>query len=98
MTSTPVLAYLVVAATLAFVASSFVTPFAGFAPDAFPVPQDSPPSQPAGYAFAIWGIIYLWLIVSAFFGAAWRRMSSSCRELKRLRVKTFRFALMMAKS
>ncbi len=67
-----ILAYLIAVATALFVASSFVTPFAGFEPDAFPVPQDDPPAQPAGYAFAIWGVIYVWLLVSAAFGVAAR--------------------------
>ncbi|MEM9967119.1 MAG: hypothetical protein AAF755_03360 [Pseudomonadota bacterium] len=53
--------------SLTFAASSFVTPFAGFDPNQFPVPQNNPPVQPAGYAFAIWGVIYLWLII----GSAW---------------------------
>ena len=66
------LAYLILIATILFVGSSFVTPFAGFEPDAFPVPQDDPPAQPAGYAFAIWGVIYLWLLVSSGFGAVKR--------------------------
>jgi hypothetical protein len=29
---------------------------------------DDPPIQPAGWAFAIWGVIYLWLLASAGFG------------------------------
>lgn len=62
-------AVLVAATTLAFVTSPLLAPeFGGFAPDLFPVPQDDPPVQPAGYAFAIWGVIYLWLVVSAGFG------------------------------
>jgi hypothetical protein len=62
-------AILVLAATLAFVASPFFTGgFAGFDPDLFPIPQIRPPVQPAGYAFGIWGLIYGWLIVSAGFG------------------------------
>lgn len=65
-------AIVVLIATLAFVLSPLLTSgFNGFAPDQFPVPQDNPPVQPAGYAFAIWGIIYLWLIISAVFGV-WR--------------------------
>ncbi|EIE52532.1 seryl-tRNA synthetase [Salipiger aestuarii] len=56
-------------ASLAFAAGPFIVPdFGGFDADAFPVPQNSPPVQPAGYAFAIWGPIYLWLIVSTGFG------------------------------
>jgi len=62
-------AILVLVATLGFVVSPYLTDsFAGFDPNAFPVPQDRPPVQPAGYAFAIWGLIYLWLIVHAIFG------------------------------
>lgn len=61
--------WLVLIATLAFVGAPLLTPgFGGFDPDLFPVPQISPPVQPAGWAFAIWGLIYLWLVVSAFFG------------------------------
>ena len=61
-------AILVAAAALAFATVPFAVPFNGFAPDAFPVPQDNPPVQPAGYAFAIWGPIYLWLIAHALYG------------------------------
>jgi hypothetical protein len=62
-------AVLLFAATLAFVVSPFVTPgFGGFDPDAFPIPQPDPPVQPAGYAFSIWGPIYVWLAVHAAFG------------------------------
>ncbi len=61
-------------ATLAFVVSPLVTdPFSGFAPDRFPVPQIDPPVQPAGYAFGIWGLIYLWLVVMAVAGVTLRR-------------------------
>lgn len=66
---TGILAIVVLIATLAFVLSPLMTSgFNGFAPDQFPVPQDNPPVQPAGYAFAIWGVIYLWLIISAVYG------------------------------
>ena len=59
--------------TLAFAASPFFTdPFTGFRADQRPIPQINPPIQPAGYAFAIWGLIYTWLIVSAVFGL-WKR-------------------------
>ncbi|WP_273498905.1 hypothetical protein, partial [Lentibacter algarum] len=34
----------------------------------FPVPQIDPAVQPAGYAFSIWGPIYLWLIAGTGFG------------------------------
>lgn len=65
---------LTLVATLAFVASPLVTdPFSGFAPDRFPVPQIDPPVQPAGYAFSIWGLIYLWLVAMAVVGVTLRR-------------------------
>ncbi|MHA6344132.1 hypothetical protein [Roseivivax sp. CAU 1761] len=61
------------AAALAFAAAPLLTGgFAGFAADRFPVPQSDPPVQPAGYAFAIWGLIYLWLLLGTGYGL-WRR-------------------------
>ncbi len=62
-------AVLVLAAALAFVSSPFWSSgFGGFDPNAYPVPQVDPPVQPAGYAFSIWGVIYLWLLASAGYG------------------------------
>lgn len=62
-------AILLFTAALAFAAAPFLTPgFGGFDPAAFPVPQADPPVQPAGYAFGIWGLIYLWLLAHAAFG------------------------------
>lgn len=61
-------AIFVLCATVAFMAGSYIVSFSGFAPDQFPVPQVDPPVQPAGYAFAIWGVIFLWLLASAGFG------------------------------
>ncbi|EAR49557.1 hypothetical protein OG2516_04321 [Oceanicola granulosus HTCC2516] len=56
---------------LAFAVAPLVTsPFSGFASDQLPNPQPDPPVQPAGYAFSIWGLIYVWLILSALYG--WR--------------------------
>lgn len=58
---------------MAFAASPLWVPgFGGFDADQFPVPQVDPPVQPEGYAFAIWGVIYLWLIAGAGFGV-WKR-------------------------
>ncbi|MDE0968559.1 MAG: hypothetical protein OSA51_04045 [Octadecabacter sp.] len=55
--------------TVTFVISPYFTsPFSGFDVNQLPIPQIDPPIQPAGYAFAIWGLIYGWLIISAFFG------------------------------
>jgi hypothetical protein len=62
-------ALIVVLLTLAFVLSPFWVPgFGGFDPDQFPIPQIDPPVQPEGYAFAIWGVIYVWLLGGAAFG------------------------------
>ncbi len=62
----------VLLATLAFVLSPMLTMgFNGFTPSQFPVPQINAPVQPAGYAFSIWGVIYLWLIAGAGYGF-WR--------------------------
>jgi hypothetical protein len=60
--------------TASFVLSPLATaPFQGFRADQLPLPQIDPPVQPAGYAFAIWGMIYLWLVVSAVYGLLRRR-------------------------
>jgi hypothetical protein len=62
-------AVLVMVATIAFVVTPFIAdPFTGFDPALLPNPVDDPPIQPAGWAFAIWGVIYLWLLVSAGYG------------------------------
>jgi hypothetical protein len=66
-------AFLTLIFTVTFVVSPYFTsPFSGFEADQLPIPQIDPPIQPAGYAFAIWGLIYGWLIVSAVFGI-WKR-------------------------
>ena len=73
----------VLLAALAFGASSFIIPdFGGFDPDQFPVPQDSPPVQPAGYAFAIWAVIYLWLLASAGYGLFLREDAPDWAEMR----------------
>jgi hypothetical protein len=69
----PIAAIGVALVTLAFVVSPAFVPFAGFDPTLYPVPQFDPPVQPAGYAFAIWGPIYIWLLASAGFGLLRRR-------------------------
>lgn len=63
---------LVLIAAVLFAGASLVTPFNGAVGTDLPVPQVDPPVQPAGWAFAIWGIIYLWLILGAAYGL-WRR-------------------------
>jgi len=61
-------AIFVLTAAMAFAVAPFFVPFDGFDPTAYPVPQEDPPVQPAGYAFSIWGPIYIWLLVSAGYG------------------------------
>jgi len=62
-------AILLMAATLLFATSPLYSgDFGGFAPEQFPNPQVDPPVVPAGYAFSIWGLIYIYLIVHAGFG------------------------------
>lgn len=69
--------------TLAFAGSTLWVPdFGGFDPDQFPVPQNTPPVQPAGYAFAIWGVVYLWLLVSAVFGVVRRWSAPDWRDMR----------------
>jgi MFS family permease len=56
-------------AAVAFLLSPMLSSgFNGFTADQFPIPQDDPPVQPAGYAFSIWGLIYLALVAGALFG------------------------------
>lgn len=66
-------AALVLILALLFAGSSFLSDFGGYDSTQLPVPLEDPPMQPAGWAFAIWGPIYLWLIASAAFGLVLRR-------------------------
>lgn len=60
---------LVLLLAIAFAVSPLLTPgFGGYDPSQFPVRVDRPAILPAGYAFAIWGMIYLWLIAHAGYG------------------------------
>jgi len=62
-------AILTVAAAVAFIVLSYAAPdFQGYSPDQMPHGEPQPPVQPEGYAFSIWGAIYLWLLVCAGFG------------------------------
>jgi hypothetical protein len=71
MTRLPAL--ILVLVTIAFGLAPLVTPpFTGYDPSLFPVQIGRPAIQPAGYAFAIWSVIYLWLIVHAVYGL-WKR-------------------------
>jgi len=62
-------AVFVLVAALAFAVSPVAAPrFDGYDPAQMPVAFAFPPVQPAGYTFAIWGLIFLWLVVHAGFG------------------------------
>ncbi len=62
-------AILLFVAAIGFAAAPLFSPsFAGYDPGDFPVPFEHAPIQPAGYAFSIWLVIYLWLIAHAGFG------------------------------
>ncbi len=52
-------------------------PFTGYEADVFPYPTPPLALQPAGYAFSIWAVIYLWLIVAAVFGFLSRRLDGA---------------------
>lgn len=62
---------LVLLFTLTFVASGLVSSFDGFDGAQVPIPQEDPPIQPPGWAFAVWGVIYAGLVLSAVVGL-WR--------------------------
>ncbi len=84
MDGAKVRAILVVLAAAAFVLSPvFSQSFGGFQPSQFPVPQDNPPAQPAGWAFSIWTLIYLWLLVHAGYGL-WRRAGDPAWDATRV--------------
>ncbi|MBV6638304.1 MAG: hypothetical protein KI788_20655 [Mameliella sp.] len=62
-------AFLCFIAALCFAAAPWLVPgFNGYEPSQFPVVLEDPPVQPAGYAFAIWGLIYAWLVIGTGFG------------------------------
>jgi len=63
------LAPITLLAALAFAGSPLLSNgFRGFTPGQFPVISDSWPIVPVGWAFAIWGVIYLWLVLGALVG------------------------------
>lgn len=66
-------ALILLVVTVAFGLAPLVTPpFTGYDPSLFPVEIGRPAIQPAGYAFSIWSVIYLWLILHAAYGL-WKR-------------------------
>jgi len=75
---------LLFAASVAFAVAPLVTPpFTGYEAGRFPVEIPRPSIQPAGYAFSIWGPIYLWLLIHAVFGLA-RRSDDPAWDVPRL--------------
>ena len=69
MTKTYTLPALTLLVGLAFAAApSFAPEFRGYAAGQLPVPIARHAVQPAAYAFAIWGVIFLWLLASAVYG------------------------------
>ncbi len=65
----PRLALAVAVMSVVFALSPLLTSdFAGYRPEQFPIKVDVWPVQPAGWAFGIWGLIYLWLIAGAVWG------------------------------
>jgi len=81
---TKITSVLLLLATVAFGLSPLLTPdFGGFEPQQFPNPQIDPPVQPAGYAFSIWSVIYLWLLAGAVF-QVWKRFDDPAWDAMRL--------------
>ncbi|MDF1727109.1 MAG: tryptophan-rich sensory protein [Sulfitobacter sp.] len=77
------IAFLAFALSLSFAASIlFVDGFGGFDPDQFPIPQENPPVQPAGYAFGIWGLIYAWLIIGMGWGLLRHRAGEQWHDMR----------------
>ncbi|GGE40152.1 hypothetical protein [Actibacterium pelagium] len=81
----PIKAVLTFCAALFFVLSPALTGgFSGYDPALFPVPFEKHPAQPAGYAFAIWGLIYAWLTVMVAVGLFTGRATDPVWEGPRL--------------
>lgn len=77
-------AALLLLVTLAFGAAPFLTPpFRGYDPALFPVNIPRPSIQPAGYAFGIWSVIYLWLITHSVL-SLWKHAANPAWDRTRL--------------
>jgi hypothetical protein len=77
-------ALILLIATFAFGIAPLITPpFTGYLPGMFPVEIENPAIQPAGYAFSIWSIIYIWLFVHAVYGL-WKRRDAPAWDVVRL--------------
>ncbi|MBZ4021329.1 hypothetical protein CKO11_02490 [Rhodobacter sp. TJ_12] len=68
---------------LAFAAAPILTEgFRGFTPGQFPVPADRWPVAPVGWAFSIWGVIYLWLVAGATWGLVCARTAPAWQAMR----------------
>ncbi|MFZ1468263.1 MAG: hypothetical protein WAT09_04705 [Paracoccaceae bacterium] len=77
-------AIILLISVLAFAIAPFVVPpFMGYDPSAFPIRIERHPIQPAGWAFSIWGVIYLWLVIHAGYGV-WQRATDPVWDRPRL--------------
>ncbi len=75
---------LVLVAALAFgISPVFTQGFKGYDKSQFPILIADPAILPAGYAFSIWGLIYLWLFAHAAFGL-WKRAGDANWDRVRL--------------
>jgi hypothetical protein len=75
---------LVLVAALAFgISPVFTQGFKGYDAAQFPVLIENPAILPAGYAFSIWGLIYLWLFAHAGYGL-WKRAEDAAWDGTRL--------------
>lgn len=76
ITSPRLMAVATLGLTLAFAIAPTLSPdFIGYTAGQLPVFIPRHAVQPAGYAFSIWGIIYVWLIAHAVFGL-WKRVDA----------------------
>jgi len=77
-------AILILVLTVVFgVAPYITTPFRGFDPTQFPVLIARPSIQPIGWAFAIWGLIYIALGIHAIYGFLQRQTDPDWDAIRR---------------
>ncbi|PTV96311.1 hypothetical protein C8J27_102105 [Rhodobacter aestuarii] len=77
------LAPLTLVLAVAFAAAPVLTEgFKGFTPGQFPVPADHWPVAPVGWAFSIWGAIYLWLVAGATWGLVRARTAPAWQAMR----------------
>lgn len=75
--------WLVLLLAVAFGLSPALTPdFRGYEPEQFPLRIEDPAILPAGYAFSIWALIYVWLVLHAGFGL-WKRADAPAWQAMR---------------